>query len=87
MPKPGGLVVKNGSKIRARVAASMPAPVSVTESTNARRRRIGAGGDGHLAARGHRVAGVHHQVEHGLLDAVGIGDDVGGVGGEVELEA
>ncbi len=36
MPKPGGLVVKNGSKMRARVAASMPAPVSVTESTNAR---------------------------------------------------
>ena len=28
VPKPGGLVVKNGSKIRARVAASIPAPVS-----------------------------------------------------------
>ena len=50
------------------------------------RRRIGAGGDRDLAARGHRVACVHHQVEHGLLDAVGVGDDGGGVGGEVELE-
>ncbi|MGC4000072.1 MAG: hypothetical protein QM767_22600 [Anaeromyxobacter sp.] len=31
-PLPGALVVKNGSKTRARVASSMPAPVSVTES-------------------------------------------------------
>ena len=51
VPKPGGLVVKNGSKIRARVAASMPAPVSVTESTNARVDGIGAGGDRDLATR------------------------------------
>ena len=36
VPAPTGLVVKNGSKMRARVAASMPAPVSVTDSKNAR---------------------------------------------------
>ncbi len=30
MPLPGSFVVKNGSKIRAAVASSMPQPVSVT---------------------------------------------------------
>jgi len=32
VPRPNGLVVKNGSKIRPRAAASMPAPVSRTAS-------------------------------------------------------
>ena len=32
VPLPGSLVVKKGSKILDRVAASMPTPVSVTES-------------------------------------------------------
>ena len=32
VPLPGSLVVKNGSKMRARVASSMPVPVSVTAS-------------------------------------------------------
>ncbi len=33
VPSPGPLVVKNGSKIRSRTAGSIPAPVSVTESS------------------------------------------------------
>ena len=30
LPAPKGLVVKNGSKIRARISGGMPAPVSLT---------------------------------------------------------
>jgi len=30
VPSPGGLVLKNGSKIRGRIAAGMPAPLSLT---------------------------------------------------------
>ena len=86
VPKPGGLVVKKGSKMRAWVMSSIPAPVSLTESTNARGRRIGAGGDRDLATRGHRVARVHDEVEDGLFDAVRVGDDRRGTGCEVELE-
>ena len=36
VPLPATLVVKNGSKMRARVAASMPEPVSLTDSTTQR---------------------------------------------------
>ncbi len=32
-PRPGALLEKNGSKIRAHVAASIPTPVSCTSST------------------------------------------------------
>ncbi len=40
-----------------------------------RRRRFGAGGDGDAPAARHRVARVHDEVEHRLLDAVRVSDD------------
>ena len=43
------------------------------------------GGDGQGAAVRHGIAGVDGQVEQGLLDPPGVGVDVGGVGGQVQL--
>ena len=102
MPCPGGLVVKNGSQMRCRVAASMPWPVSVTESMVNRpdmralllappRPRAGAeldrpGLDGDAAALGHGVPRVEHQVHHHLLDLARVGVDHAEVGREPQVE-
>ena len=81
MPLPCSLVVKNGSKSRARVCSSMPVPVSLTlrrAYDPARALRVGGGVrfveldlvdlDGQPPAVGHRVARVDDQVQHDLLD-------------------
>ena len=47
VPEPGAFVVKNGSKIRARIATSMPLPVSVTATATW---RPGAGDAGRSAS-------------------------------------
>jgi hypothetical protein len=88
-PRPvpfSALVVKNGSQIRAIVAASMPQPVSLTASSTCGPGFgvvVGVGFvqlgvahlDGELAALGHGVAGVDRQVEQHLLDVAGVGLD------------
>ena len=87
-PEARGLVVKKGSKIRAHVGRSMPTPVSVTESTNAHARcRIGAGGDGDLAARrASRRARCTTRFSTACSMRLGSATIVAGLAREVELE-
>ena len=95
VPLPFSLVVKNGSKMRARVCSSMPQPVSVTASctydpgfTATWQRRVllvdlHVGGlDRELAALGHGVAGVDHEVHEHLLDLTRVGQGQAEVGRE-----
>ena len=56
------------------------------EDEGVRGRRLGAGGDGDAPAVGHRVAGVHDEVQHRLLDAVRVGDDRGGCRVELQFQ-
>ena len=79
-PRPTSLVVKNGSKMRARTGGGMPAPLSATERTTqwpctgdrhdaqTPADRRGAEADRHGACAGDGVAGVDAQVEEHLLD-------------------
>ena len=93
MPCPCGLVVKNGSNMRVRVASSMPMPVSVTvictyspgfTSPSGRRSPFGRGA---LRAAicsvppfGHRIARVDGEVDDRLFDLHGVGEDLPQVG-------
>jgi hypothetical protein len=43
-------------------------------------------GDGDRPPAGHRVPGIHHEVDENLLDLAGVGDRRAGVGGELEVE-
>src|SRR3990167_6370912 len=62
-PRPLSLVVKNGSKIRARTASVMPAPSSATCASTM------------LRAPAHRVEGVAHEVVEHLEQAVLVAED------------
>ena len=102
MPLPFSLVVKNGSKTRARVSGSMPRPVSLT-----RQAHVGAGtqagmeaGEGRVdvdvagfqgqgPSLGHGVARVHREIQHDLahLSEVGPYPGQGGVRPDPLLDA
>ncbi len=95
MPFPTGLVVKNGSKIRRRVASLIPSPVSRTSKLDVAprlepvARRVDPhrrGLDDERASGGHRVARVHHQVHQHLLELPAIGAHPGQAGAEPGLE-
>ena len=88
MPLPGSFVVKNGSKSRLFVCASMPSPVSLTAEHHVVPgvqpivgRRVllvdvdVRGLDRQLAAVRHRVARVDDQVHEHLLDLARVGLD------------
>ena len=66
MPLPTGLVVKNGSKMRSRISAGMPGPLSTTRTTTRCRSRL----RGHLdaAGLGHRIERVVDQVRPDLVE-------------------
>ena len=82
MPLPGSFVVKNGSKMRAFVSASMPQPVSVHRRASTYRpaaaipalsARLSStmdvgGAHGQRAAARHGVARVHAEIDEHLLE-------------------
>ncbi len=69
VPCPIGLVVKNGSKIRSRICAGMPAPLSMTRTTTcsilAARRHLDA------ARVGDGIEGIVDQVRPDLVEFAG----------------
>ena len=102
MPWPTGLVVKNGSKMRAWTSGSMPTPVSLTLSCTYSPQRdadaavpLGVrlvqlgdlGRDGDPAAALHRIAGVEHEVHQHLLELAAVGPDLARLWRERELQA
>ena len=84
MPRPFGLVVKNGSNARSAVSGDMPSPSSATVM----RTWPPDAGDRHgdAAAARHRVAGVEHQVHQDLLELPGVGERVDRLRGGEDLE-
>ena len=87
MPRPSGFVVKKGSKTRDRVSGGSPAPVSemVTLTVS------GAGAVVRIVSRRsggsvgfHRLDGVAHQVQQGLLQLDGISRHAGHARAQVQ---
>jgi hypothetical protein len=69
VPPAGPLVEKNGSKMRSRVAGSMPCPVSMTDTTTSDAvDGAGLGADPELAAARHGGGRVQAQVEQDLAE-------------------
>ena len=75
VPLPTGLVVKNGSKIRSRIAGSMPLAVVGDVDLDAAVGRAGADGD--VAAGRAGVDGVGDQVQDDLVDLGRVAGDLG----------
>ncbi len=83
-PVPVSLVVKNGSKMRARTSGVIPRPVSLTISAHVRAADLGplmrwivdnGGLDSQHAALGHRVARVQREVQKDAFNFNDVGDD------------
>ena len=77
VPRPTSLVVKNGSKMRARMSSGMPPPVSPMAMTTSFAFDARAHGD--LAARaasldrvGDGVRRIHHEIQHDLVDLAAV---------------
>ena len=81
-PVPVALVVKNGSKMRVRISAGMPGPVSSTSSSTP----PASAADAHAqpAAAGHGLDRVDGHVEHRLPDQPRVHGHRGKVGAHVD---
>ena len=80
MPSPTRFVVKNGSKIRAIAACSMPVPVSretdLEHSDVLAAALLAASCDRQLAAVRHRLDGVVDDIQEDLLHLIGVDGDL-----------
>ena len=88
MPLPASLVVKKGSKRRARTSGAMPQPVSATVSRIPALAPDGGEGDAgavsidEAASLRHGVARVHREVQDHLLELARVGPHGGEVAGQ-----
>ena len=98
MPTPVGLVVKKGSKTRDSTSADMPSPIRRQQSRQTRparplliqkvgrSQRFLCGRDRQRAALGHRVAGVHRQIQYRAFELVRVDRDFANLVVEMEFE-